>query len=227
LVSENGILKPHPETCMMASGFGRSKMLVGYARVSTQEQTPTLQLDALKNAGCERTFVEMASGAQRDRPELMAALSFMRDRSDDVLVVWKLDRLARSLKQLIETVEDLERRGIGFRSLTENIDTTSPAGRLTFHIFGAMAEFERSIIRERTRAGLDSARARGRKGGRPRALDSAQIRRAKAMLNDPEITVEDVASELGVALSTLYRHFPGGRGALGLAVDDHGEISPI
>jgi DNA invertase Pin-like site-specific DNA recombinase len=135
-------------------------MLVGYARVSTQEQSPELQLDALQKAGCERIFVEKASGAQRDRPELRAALDFMRGKGD-VLVVWKLDRLARSLKQLIETVEDLERRGIGFRSLTEQIDTTSPGGRLVFHILGVMAEFERSIIRERTRAGLDAARACG------------------------------------------------------------------
>src|SRR5919202_1797568 len=149
-------------------------MLVGYARVSTQDQNPELQLDALQQAGCERVFVEKASGAQRDRPELKAALDFMRGKGD-VLVVWKLDRLARSLKQLIETVEDLERRGIGFRSLTEQIDTTSPGGRLVFHIFGAMAEFARSIIRERTRAGLDAARARGaRRTGhrrsRPRTL---------------------------------------------------------
>ena len=138
-------------------------MLVGYARVSTQDQKPELQLDALRKAGCERIFSDKASGAQRDRPELSAALSYMRDGAGDVLVVWKLDRLARSLKQLIETVEDLGTRGIGFRSLTEAIDTTSAGGRLTFHIFGAMAEFERSIIRERTRAGLDAARARGRR----------------------------------------------------------------
>ena len=139
-------------------------MLVGYARISTQDQSPELQLDALQKAGCERIFVEKASGAQRDRPELKAALDLMRGKGD-ILVVWKLDRLARSLKQLIETVEDLERRKIGFRSLTEQIDTTSPGGRLVFHIFGVMAEFERSIIRERTRAGLDAARARGRKTG--------------------------------------------------------------
>jgi DNA invertase Pin-like site-specific DNA recombinase len=117
-------------------------MMIGYARVSTQDQNSALQLDALKAVGCDRIFEEKASGAQRDRPELKAVLEYMRD--DDVLVVWKLDRLARSLGQLIETVERLERRGIGFRSLTEQIDTTTPAGRLTFHIFGAMAEFERS-----------------------------------------------------------------------------------
>ena len=131
-------------------------MLVGYARVSTQDQSPHLQLDALKAASCKRVFEEKASGAKRDRPELIAALSFMR--SGDTLVVWKLDRLARSLTQLMETVEDLSARGIGFRSLTEAIDTTTSGGRLVFHIFGALAEFERGIIRERTTAGLTSWR---------------------------------------------------------------------
>ena len=188
-------------------------MLVGYARVSTQDQKPELQLDALHKAGCERIFSDKASGAQRDRPELTAALSYMRDGAGDVLVVWRLDRLARSLKQLIETVEDLGTRGIGFRSLTEAIDTTSAGGRLTFHIFGAMAEFERSIIRERTRAGLDAARARGRKGGRPPALSKKDVAAARAMLSDPAITMDDVAARLKVASSTLYRHLPGGRSA--------------
>ena len=188
-------------------------MLVGYARVSTQDQKPELQLDALSKAGCERIFSDKASGAQRERPELSAALSYMRDGAGDVLVVWKLDRLARSLKQLIETIEDLGTRGIGFRSLTEAIDTTSAGGRLTFHIFGAMAEFERSIIRERTRAGLDAARARGRKGGRPPALSEKDVAAARAMLSDPDITMEDVAARMKVAPSTLYRHLPGGRSA--------------
>ena len=186
-------------------------MLIGYARVSTQDQSPALQLDALKAAGCERIFVEKASGAQRDRPELKSALDFARGDTGDVLVVWKLDRLARSLSQLIDTVDLLERRGIGFRSLTEAIDTTSAGGRLVFHMFGAMAEFERSIIRERTRAGLDAARARGRVGGRPPSLSPKDIAAAKAMLKDPEITVTEVAKRLKVAPSTLYRHIPGGR----------------
>lgn len=184
-------------------------MLIGYARVSTQDQNPELQLDALKEAGCERMFIEKASGAQRDRPELKAAIEYMR--SGDTLVVWKLDRLARSLKQLIETVEALEQQGIGFRSLTEAIDTTTSGGRLVFHIFGALAEFERSIIRERTLAGLASARARGRLGGRPRGLSNEDIAAAKALLSDPTITVEEVARRLGVATSTLYRYMPGGR----------------
>ena len=187
-------------------------MLVGYARVSTQDQNPGLQLDALGAAGCERVFVEKASGAQRDRPELMAALGYVR--AGDTLVVWKLDRLARSLKQLIETVERLAVREIGLRSLTEAIDTTTAGGKLVFHIFGSLAEFERSIIRERTRAGLDAARARGRKGGRPPALSEKDLIAAKALLANADITVEDVARRLKVAPSTLYRHFPGGRGAI-------------
>ncbi|MDP3196621.1 recombinase family protein [Tabrizicola sp.] len=189
-------------------------MLIGYARVSTQDQSTALQIDALKAAGCSRVFVETASGAQRDRPELKAALDFMRDGASDMLVVWRLDRLARSLRQLIETVDALERRGIGFCSLTEAIDTTSPGGRLVFHIFGAMAEFERSIIRERTRAGLDAARARGRRGGRPPALSVRDLTVARALLRDPELTVEEAAQRLQIATSTLYRHLPGGRRAL-------------
>jgi DNA invertase Pin-like site-specific DNA recombinase len=187
-------------------------MLVGYARVSTQDQNPALQLDALAAAGCERVFVEKASGARRDRPELKAALDYLR--KGDSLVVWKLDRLARSLKQLIETVEFLDQRRIGFRSLTESINTTSAGGKLVFHIFGSLAEFERAITRERTRAGLEAARGRGRIGGRPPALNVKDVAAAKAMLADPNLTVEDVAKRLKVAPSTLYRHLPGGRSAV-------------
>ena len=187
-------------------------MLVGYARVSTQDQNPDLQLDALKAAGCEKVFTEKASGAQRDRPELAAALSYMR--TGDSLIVWKLDRLARSMPQLIDTVSTLEYQGIGFRSLTEAIDTTTAGGKLVFHIFGALAEFERSVIRERTRAGLKAARARGRKGGRPPALSAADLAAAKAMLRDPKITVDEVATRLKVSPATLYRHLPGGRGSI-------------
>ena len=189
-------------------------MLIGYARVSTQDQTPDLQLDALKSAGCERIFVEQVSGARRERLQLRAALDYMRDGADDVLVVWRMDRLARSLGQLIQTVEDLERRGIGFRSLNEAIDTTSAGGRLVFHVFGAMAEFERGVIRERTRAGLAAARARGRVGGRPPALNERDLVVARAMMRDPAISVEAIARRLGVAASTLYRHLPGGRSGL-------------
>jgi DNA invertase Pin-like site-specific DNA recombinase len=187
-------------------------VLIGYARVSTQDQNLRLQLDALNAAGCERLYTEMASGAQRDRPELKAALDYARE--GDTLVVWKLDRLARSIRQLIETVEDLERRKIDLRSLTEAIDTTTSGGRLVFHVFAALAEFGRSVIRERTRAGLEAARARGRKGGRPRSLGEGDLTAAKAMLRDPGITVEEVARRLGVGPATLYRHLPGGRSSL-------------
>lgn len=185
-------------------------MLVGYARVSTQDQNAALQLDALAAVGCERVFTEKASGAQRDRPELAAALTYMR--AGDVLVVWKLDRLARSMQQLIDTAAQLEANGVGFRSLTEVIDTTTAGGKLIFHIFGALAEFERSVIRERTHAGLKAARDRGRKGGRPPALSAADLTVAKAMLRDPEITVAEVARRMNVSPATLYRHLPGGRG---------------
>jgi DNA invertase Pin-like site-specific DNA recombinase len=187
-------------------------MLVGYARVSTQDQDLSLQLDALQAAGCDKVYTEKASGAQRDRPQLQAALEYMRGQ--DTLVVWKLDRLARSLKQLIETVEELGARGIGLRSLTESLDTTTSGGTLVFHLFAALAEFERSMIRERTRSGLQAARRRGRLGGRPPALTGQDLAEAKALLRDPDITVEQVAKRLGVAPSTLYRHLPGGRSAV-------------
>jgi DNA invertase Pin-like site-specific DNA recombinase len=157
-------------------------------------------------------FVEQASGAQRERPQLQAALDYARP--GDTLVVWKLDRLARSLTQLIETIEGLAAREIGFRSLTEAIETTTAGGRLVFHIFVSLAEFERAIIRERTRAGLEPARARGRTGGRSPALAARELTAAKAMLADPTLTVADVARQLRVAPSTLYRHLPGGRSAL-------------
>lgn len=188
-------------------------MFVGYARVSTLDQNPALQIDALKAAGCERVFTEKASGANRDRPELKAALDYIR--AGDTLVVWKLDRLARSTHQLIETAENLESRGIGLKVLDQGvIDTTTPHGRLFYEIAGAFAQFERSLIRERTRAGLAAARARGRVGGRPPALGPDEIRKARAMLADPEISVVEVAAQLGVTQATLYRHIPGGRSAV-------------
>jgi DNA invertase Pin-like site-specific DNA recombinase len=187
-------------------------MLVGYAQVSTQDQELALQLDALKAAGCEKVFTEKASGAQRERPQLKAALEYMRP--GDTLVVWKLDRLARSMKQLIETVEHLGTQEMGFKSLTEALDTTTAGGKLIFHLFASLAEFERAVLRERTRAGLMAARARGRTGGRPRALSEADLAVAKALLKDSGITVEDVARRLKVAPSTLYRALPGGRSSL-------------
>jgi DNA invertase Pin-like site-specific DNA recombinase len=142
-------------------------MLIGYARVSTHEQTINLQRDALDKAGCTKIFTDTASGAKTEREGLEQALTYVR--KGDTFVVWRLDRLGRSLPHLIATMTDLEERGIGFKSLTENIDTTTSGGKLIFHIFGALAEFERNLIRERTTAGLTAARARGRKGGRPRA----------------------------------------------------------
>src|SRR3712207_6335019 len=141
-------------------------MQIGYARISTDDQTLDLQRDALAKAGCDQLFTDTMSGATADRPGLAEALAYTRP--GDTLVVWRLDRLGRSLRHLIETVTDLEQRGVGFKSLTEAIDTTSPGGKLIFHIFGALAEFERDLIRERTRAGLVAARTRGRTGGRPK-----------------------------------------------------------
>lgn len=187
-------------------------MIVGYARVSTRDQNTALQLDALAGVGCERVFTEKASGSDRDRPELKAALSYLR--AGDTLAVWKLDRLARSVRQLVETAADLEARGIGLKVLTQQIDTTSPGGKLVFHMFAALAEFERELIRERSKAGLDAARAAGRVGGRPPALDAKKLQKAKTMLRDPDMRVEDIAEELGVRPSTLYRHIPGGRSAV-------------
>ncbi|MCJ2144343.1 recombinase family protein [Methylobacterium sp. E-066] len=186
-------------------------MLIGYARVSTQDQNPELQVDALERAGCNRLYVEKASGAQRDRPELKAALASVS--TGDTIVVWKLDRVARSLSQLIATFDDLELRGIGLRSLTEAIDTTTSGGKLVFHIFGALAEFERSIIRERTMAGLLAARARGRLGGRPKLLSAADLDVARVLLRDGTLTVSAVAERLGVTASTLYRYLPAARSA--------------
>jgi len=182
-------------------------MLIGYARVSTQDQKPQLQLDALKGAGCERIFEEKASGAQRERPALKEAIAFLREGG--TLVVWKLDRLARSLRQLIDTIEALEERGIGLRSLTESIDTTTSGGRLVFHIFGALAEFERSIIRERTVAGLASARARGRLGGRPRAMSPEDIAVAKTLLANSEISVKEIAGRVSDLVEIPWRRVPG------------------
>lgn len=176
-------------------------MIIGYARVSTQDQNPDFQIDALEKAGCEQIFQEKFTGRLRERPELSQCLRMLR--KGDVLVVWKLDRLARSLKDLVEIVQDLHDREIGFKSLTESIDTTSSGGRLVFHIFGALAEFEHDLIRERTKAGLQAARARGRKGGRKPAMSDADIRKAIAMLSDPNITKTEVAAHFKVTRTTL------------------------
>ena len=178
-------------------------MKIGYARVSTTDQTLDLQLDALKAAQCEQTFTDTISGTKAERPGLANALSHLR--AGDVLVVWRLDRLGRSLRHLIDTVTQLHERGIGFQSLTENIDTTTPTGKLVFHFFGALAEFERDLIRERTLAGLQAARARGRKGGRQR-LPTAKIDMLKKLYADKTNRIEDICHTLGISRATLYRY---------------------
>lgn len=187
-------------------------MLIGYARVSTLDQNLDLQRDALTEAGCGRIFMEQMSGSVTNRPQLAEAINYAR--SGDTLIVWKLDRLARSIKQLIDTIETLRAREIGFRSLTEALDTTTAQGRLVFHMFGALAEFERSLIRERTQAGLLAAKRAGRTGGRPSKLTKEDIEAARAMLANPEIGVASVASRLGVSLATLYRHIPSARASM-------------
>lgn len=176
--------------------------LIGYARVSTQAQDLALQLDALEDVGCDRVFTEKVSGVKADRPELEAALAYLRE--GDTLVVWKLDRLGRSVQHLVNTVVDLEQRGVGFRSLTQGIDTTTPAGRLVFNIFAALAEFERDLITERTMAGLAAARARGRTGGRKTVMTDAKLRVAREMQGDH--TIATIAETIGVSRATLYRH---------------------
>lgn len=180
-------------------------MRVGYARVSTLDQSPELQLQALTAAGCEKVYGEKASGDRADRPELKRVLDDVL-RDGDTLVVWRLDRLARSLKQLIATAEDLQNRNIGLVSLTEHLDTTIPGGRLVFHVFGAIAEFEKALIKERTTAGLAEARRRGRKGGRPPVFTADDITAARALMHAGDLPVRAIAKRMGVSLATLYRH---------------------
>jgi DNA invertase Pin-like site-specific DNA recombinase len=183
------------------SGMGH---LLGYARVSTTDQQPHLQVDALTAAGCYRVFVETASGARTDRPVLGQVLDQLRP--GDTLVVWKLDRLGRSLRHLVDTVTGLAERGVGFRSLQEQVDTTTPGGKLVFHVFAALAEFERDLIRERTSAGLAAARARGRRGGRPSVLSAHKLQVAQEMYASGQYTVAAIAKTLGVSRASIYRH---------------------
>lgn len=184
-------------------------MLVGYARVSTQEQTLDLQMDALKKAGCERIFTDMISSAKQERKGLSEALEFMR--AGDTIVVWRLDRLGRSLKHLIETVTGLADRRVGIKSLTEQIDTTTSGGKLIFHVFGALAEFERDLIKERTQAGLQAARSRGRQGGRLRQLDEKKIKMMQALYAVKSNSVADILATLNISKSTLYRYVKAGQ----------------
>jgi len=179
-------------------------MLVGYARVSTQDQNLDLQKDALLQIGCERIFTDIASGAKSSRTGLDDALDFLRE--GDTLVVWRLDRLGRSLKHLIEVVNSLNEKSISFRSLQESIDTSTSGGKLIFHVFGALAEFEREIIRERTQAGLSAARSRGRLGGRPKSMDNKKILLAKSLMGNPNYSIPDICEMLSVSRATLYRY---------------------
>jgi len=179
-------------------------MLIGYARISTGDQSLNLQLDALKTAGCEKIFEDTASGVKTDRPGLADALTFARQ--GDTLTVWKLDRLGRSLSHLIKLIKELADRGVGFKSLQENIDTTTPTGRLFFHIMASLAEFERELIRERTRAGLEAAKRRGAKSGRKFLLNNEQLKIMKTLLAEPDHNTASVARVLNVSARTIKRN---------------------
>jgi len=182
-------------------------MKIGYARVSTKDQNLNLQVDALKNAGCEKIYQEKASGAKAERPQLNKLLDNVRQ--DDVIVIWKLDRLGRSLKHLVQLVHDLMEKGVGLQSLNDPIDTTSAQGRLTFNIFASLAEFEREVIRERTMAGLSAARARGRLGGRPKGLSQEAEKTAMAaetLYKQGELSISEITRRLDISRSTLYRY---------------------
>jgi DNA invertase Pin-like site-specific DNA recombinase len=181
-------------------------ILIGYARVSTGEQNLDLQIDALEAVSCERTriYTDELSGVKAERPGLQEAWKQLR--RGDTLVVWRLDRLGRSLKDLVNRIEELQQKGIGFRSLQEALDTTTAAGKLQFHVFSALAEFERELIRERTLAGLRAARARGRKGGRPKARTPEKVRLAARLMSDPTLQADEICATLGVSRATLYRY---------------------
>lgn len=179
-------------------------MLIGYARVSTHDQSLDLQRDALTTVGCERIIVDVASGSKQERTGIDQLREIIR--KGDVLVVWRLDRLGRSLKQLIALIEEFELQGVGFRSLTESIDTTSPGGKLFFHIIGALAEFERNIIVERTKAGLMAARARGRLGGRPKKLSRQQQKLLKQLYDDKQHSLNEICAMFGISKTTMYSY---------------------
>ncbi|MEU0156911.1 recombinase family protein [Micromonospora fulviviridis] len=195
-----------PSELLVAEPAVQTGIRIGYARVSTGGQKLERQLDALKAAGCRRVFAEKQSGRDTDRPELAVCLEFMQP--GDTLVVPALDRLSRSLQDLITTVGELRGRGVGFTSLHENLDTTTPGGRLVFHVFAALAEFIRELIVSGTREGLAAARARGRIGGRPTVMNADLIRAARDMLPNPDASVTSIAKLLGVSPGTLYNHIP-------------------
>jgi len=179
-------------------------MIIGYARVSTLEQNPDLQIDALKNAGAEKVFIDTISGSTKERPELDKMNEVLR--SGDVVLVWRLDRLGRSLKNLISLVNHFQEHDIAFKSLQENIDTSTSTGKLIFHVFGALAEFERNLIQERTKAGLASARARGRYGGRPPKLNDKKIKRLKKLYESKEMSVKEICEWAGISKPTFYNY---------------------
>jgi DNA invertase Pin-like site-specific DNA recombinase len=197
-----------PETSKLhAHTLRRVTMHVGYARVSTREQTIDLQVDALTQAGCTRVYTEVISGARADRPILAQVLEMLR--AGDVLVIWKLDRLGRSLTHLLAIVTDLMTRQVGLKSLNDPIDTTTPQGRLIFNLFASLAEFEREVIRERTQAGLSAARARGRLGGRPKGLPrkaEATAYAAETLYREGRLSAQDIADKLHISKSTLYAY---------------------
>ena len=193
---------------------------IGYARVSTDDQNLDLQRDALYLAGVESIYEETASGKSTDRLELEHCLKALR--AGDTLVVWRLDRLGRSLPDLVRIVAELQTKGIGFESITEKIETISAAGKLVFHVFAALAEFERNLIRERTRAGLAAARARGRSGGRKPKLDARQIREIKRLMSDPTIPVSHIAERYKVSRTTIYNVAPR---AAASAIDLQSDVS--
>jgi len=180
-------------------------MLIGYARVSTTDQNLTLQKDALTKAGCEKIYEDEMSGTKDNRPGLNQALEMLRN--NDTLVVWKLDRLGRSVKSLIELVSSLNQKGIHFKSLTDSIDTGTPSGRFFFHVMASLAQMERELIVERTKAGLEAAKKLGRTGGRKRIMTDSKLASAKKLINSG-IPAKDVAIDLGVSLATLYRWIP-------------------
>ncbi|NHZ84269.1 MAG: recombinase family protein [Planctomycetia bacterium] len=179
-------------------------MLIGYVRVSTSDQNLDLQMDALKTVGCDKVHKDIASGAKDDRRGLLDVLTDLR--KGDTLVVWKLDRLGRSLRNLIDTINQINSQGCYFRSLQENIDTNTSGGKLIFHIFGALAEFERDIIRDRTKAGLAAARKRGNTGGRPKKMDDKKIVLARTLITDKSNSINEICDMLKVSRATLYRY---------------------
>ncbi|MGB3810400.1 MAG: recombinase family protein [Parvibaculum sp.] len=214
--SENSLLFCSPEW-FIEGEFSEDPLLIGYARPSLRDQSPETQLAALEEAGCERIFIETLTGAQRDRPQLRSVLGEFGQ--GDTLVIWKLDRLARSLRQLTDTISELQQRRISLRVLAPDLSFEMTSGDMGLRFFAAIAEFDRELAREKSSKGLAAAKALGRRGGRKPAMGPTDISRAKRLLMDTNVTVEEVAKQMGVQPSTLYRHIPGGRSSLAHASD--------